>query len=462
MQPFEAFRFSALSVVMYGGACLLALGQVLTVLKAGKRLSDEEIAGRYRLSTMLAVVTCLFVLFILALSVLSEEIGFSSAMVIKADYRSDIRVVFIPAALGKLAYVHARAGVVLTAAGILGILCVGMVWLRHRRRETISPIPFLGITGVGLVAAAIGSMWAVREFMLGRVLSDINYACTGEVRSLFSLALQGAPSMSTGLYISFIVMLTVVTALILVVRKRNLSLIARGCLLPLGLMVLILGAISLFSTCGHARDAGERLQALVGGPYDDLASTKCKRGEILYRVKNIELPELDGGWPLELAPVVEMSGEGVVFEGKKVAFIGEKEEQAGVLPDLVESLLELKKNYKLLHPKRELPGKIIFQADVKTPGRVLSRVLSSCRAAGYGHAVLAFRKAEVFETSVYGALLRFEHVGVPLAPGRTDDPAALMPDETLQQWLLRSDASGDTKIVIARQREDAGSEDETR
>lgn len=58
----------------------------------------------------------------------------------------------------------------------------------------------------------------------------------------------------------------------------------------------------------------------------------------------------------------------------------------GPIPPLYEDLVVLRDNFKLLHPEpQQWPGKILIEADKNLAFGMLSKVMSTCTAAGYNN-----------------------------------------------------------------------------
>jgi len=446
---FEGFGFLIPALVLGPVVGLLTLAQVLLVRSRSSRPGDDDIAARYRKVTSLAIVTVLLSLGALLVCMLVEEIQFSFAVNLVLHQPDEV-MILTPALAEVYAY-HGWAGGAVALVGLVGIACVGLLWLRHRRRGPLAATGLWIVVGAGLAAAFIGGVWAIRQGLMSVALSKMTLADTSEKRILFSLAVEGLPSMGWGLWPAAAALLAAFSAAALRPGAEEAKRANGAWLLPIGLIVLVLGGAAVLATRGYARDADERLRALVGGPYVDYADTQCRGGDVLWGQAEILLPELPGGRPLEQAQVVTVGRNSVSLEGKQVN-ADRLDDEGGGLADLTEVLSMLKGQYQQIHGVRSFPGGLILQADVRAQGTLIASVLASARTVGYARPMLVFRKAIGFQSHVYGELMRAEESGLPIALADGDDPMALRPDETLGRWIerskLRARADADTVIRV--------------
>ena len=117
-----------------------------------------------------------------------------------------------------------------------------------------------------------------------------------------------------------------------------------------------------------------------------LLQTFSASGELLTVSKNIVLPEATNFKDLERAEVIGISKESVTLGGAPVADANELNRENTVdwkITQLHDQLVQLKNNYKLLHPSEEFPGTVIVQADKGVDFKVVKKVLYTCGVAGY-------------------------------------------------------------------------------
>ena len=110
-------------------------------------------------------------------------------------------------------------------------------------------------------------------------------------------------------------------------------------------------------------------------------------GEILFVQKNIVLPDAQNWTDLERAPIVGVSKDVVTLNGTQVATADDlmKDSATGdfKIPDLHDQLVQLKNNYKLLHPGEEFNGIAIIQSDKNVEFKMLKKIMYSVAVAGY-------------------------------------------------------------------------------
>ena len=112
-------------------------------------------------------------------------------------------------------------------------------------------------------------------------------------------------------------------------------------------------------------------------------------GEILFVQKNIVLPDAQNWTELERAPVIAVSTDVVSLEGKQVATMDELMRDSAdgdfKIPEMHDTLVTMKNNYKLLHPNQEFNGICIVQADKKVEFKALRKVMFTAQVAGYNN-----------------------------------------------------------------------------
>jgi len=118
-------------------------------------------------------------------------------------------------------------------------------------------------------------------------------------------------------------------------------------------------------------------------------------GEIFFIQKNLKLPEASHAKPLESAPLISVTAQGVTLEAQKV---GDNpihlEERDQNLPKLTAALNDIKSFEQQLHPGEEFKGNINIQADEKTPLIYIKRVMQTCILSGWNSINFAVRAAE--------------------------------------------------------------------
>src|SRR4051812_13043001 len=119
-----------------------------------------------------------------------------------------------------------------------------------------------------------------------------------------------------------------------------------------------------------------------------LLQTFSASGELLTVSKNIVLPEATNFKDLERAEVIAVSKDSVTLAGEPVANAEELNRENTVdwkITELHDKLVQLKSNYKLLHPTENFPGLVIMQADKGVDFKVIKKVMYTCAVAGYSN-----------------------------------------------------------------------------
>src|SRR5277367_235650 len=123
-------------------------------------------------------------------------------------------------------------------------------------------------------------------------------------------------------------------------------------------------------------------------------------GEIFFIQKNLKLPEASHAKPLESAPLISVTAQGVTLEAQKV---GDNpihlEERDQNLPKLTAALNDIKTFEQQLHPGEPFKGNVNIQADEKTPLVYIKRVMQTCILSGWNSINLAVRAAESIRSS---------------------------------------------------------------
>lgn len=107
-------------------------------------------------------------------------------------------------------------------------------------------------------------------------------------------------------------------------------------------------------------------------------------GEIFFIQKNLKLPEASHAHPLESAPLITVTAQGVTLEAEKV---GENpkilEEKDQALPRLAQALRGLRALEEKTHPDKKFKGQINIQADESTSLIYIKRVMQTCVLEGW-------------------------------------------------------------------------------
>lgn len=118
-------------------------------------------------------------------------------------------------------------------------------------------------------------------------------------------------------------------------------------------------------------------------------------GEIFFIQKNLKLPEASHARPLESAPLITVTQQGIIFEAEKVGENPEKiEESDQNLPRLAGALRQMKIIEETIHPGKPFKGNINIQADEKTPLVYIKRVMQTCITEGWTGINFAVRESE--------------------------------------------------------------------
>ena len=110
--------------------------------------------------------------------------------------------------------------------------------------------------------------------------------------------------------------------------------------------------------------------------------------------QNMKLPSGANTNELEQAPVLSISTNAVMLNGKKMSDYETLKDSPTVEPieALVQNLELLKKNWPMLHPGEDFPGTLILQADEKVDFRVIKKVMFSSAQSGFANVNFAVNK----------------------------------------------------------------------
>ena len=116
-------------------------------------------------------------------------------------------------------------------------------------------------------------------------------------------------------------------------------------------------------------------------------------GEIFFIQKNLKLPEASHGRPIDTAPLVTVSSQGVTLEAEKVGDNPVRlEESDQALPKLTAALEQIRIMIQTMHPDEPFKGNINIQADENTPLVYIKRVMQTCILAGWNEINFAVRE----------------------------------------------------------------------
>ena len=126
-------------------------------------------------------------------------------------------------------------------------------------------------------------------------------------------------------------------------------------------------------------------------------------GEVVMMSKEISLPEAAHVKEIDFAPVIQVSADAVIVNGKEVGKVEEltRDEYLNI-PALEEELRIMKKQWEDLHALAQ-DANATFKGDVNIQGhkevqfRIMKRVMYSCASAGYSNinfAVLSVSKTD--------------------------------------------------------------------
>jgi biopolymer transport protein ExbD len=126
-------------------------------------------------------------------------------------------------------------------------------------------------------------------------------------------------------------------------------------------------------------------------------------GEIFFIQKNVKLPEASHVKPLESAPLISVTAQGVSFEAERVGdnpvHLVESDQN---LPKLSAALNQMKALELQIHPNEPFKGLVNIQADEKTPLVYIKRVMQTCILAGWNSINFAVRTTETVRQSAEG------------------------------------------------------------
>jgi len=118
-------------------------------------------------------------------------------------------------------------------------------------------------------------------------------------------------------------------------------------------------------------------------------------GEIFFIQKNIVLPVASHARPLESAPLISITTQGVTMEAQNVGdnplSVTESDQN---LPKLAAALRQIRIMEETIHPGEPFKGNVNIQADEKIPLVYVKRVMQTCITEGWNGINFAVRGAE--------------------------------------------------------------------
>lgn len=107
-------------------------------------------------------------------------------------------------------------------------------------------------------------------------------------------------------------------------------------------------------------------------------------GELGTLDKDVKIPEAKKFTQMDQMPVISVSNQWIMFEGRKVkATPSVLEAGPGMIEDLGTELESMKNNYKRMGMENRLSGGVIIQADQKVPFSIIKKVLLTCATKGF-------------------------------------------------------------------------------
>lgn len=129
-------------------------------------------------------------------------------------------------------------------------------------------------------------------------------------------------------------------------------------------------------------------------------------GEILYMAKGMQLPEAEKVEEMDIGPVVTITDDQILLQGKPVAetkpLLEEGNQEIPVLKEGLEKLIQThqKLSRKELKPGEPFDGKLFIQADRRQDFRVIKKVIYNANAAGWFHLNFAVNNAAQVDFTV--------------------------------------------------------------
>jgi hypothetical protein len=437
MDSYAGVGFQQAASALWAGAGAGVLAQVVLTASVFCAGDAARVRSRFSWLAILAVLTPLFGLVLLAIALLFEDIAFAHSI---WHLGQEGEAFLLSSWVAEHLDQRALAGLVLAASGIAGVACV---WLAFWRRGGRSGIPVtvpLAVLAVVIVMVGLGAAFAVRELSLAGCLGDMSYADVASKRSLLAAGVGAAPGLVAGLAVSS--MLGLVVLIAVARRARHTRAPGSGWLAVAGLAVLLLGCAAIGATRSHAEDLDRRLWALLGSPYANFDQThrwyRC--AEPLLDEAALELPRLDFGGCLDRQAYIPIAidRQNASLDGEVFASAADLCDPGHDLDQLSDLLSKSKRDYAQLHQRSSHQIRVAVLADVGTRGLALARVLQACADAGFRRARLVFLSHVALPSAVYERLRRETLAGVDLLPTDRDDPAAIGWSETLGEWLQRT------------------------
>lgn len=107
--------------------------------------------------------------------------------------------------------------------------------------------------------------------------------------------------------------------------------------------------------------------------------------DLVAQSATFRIPDALNGDVIKQAPVVMIDRGSVTVEGLRVADTASLTAEPGLQPiePLIAALQTIAHNWSVLHPRDELPSRIVVQADLSVDFRVLRKVTFSAARAGF-------------------------------------------------------------------------------
>lgn len=116
--------------------------------------------------------------------------------------------------------------------------------------------------------------------------------------------------------------------------------------------------------------------------------------QVITQVDGMKMPQATNVVNLETAPIITISRDLVLLEGKQMANVSDLKANAAVerIEQLVQTLEAQKRNWSIMHAGDVFPGTVILQSDQETDFRVIKKVMFSAAQAGYANVSFAVDK----------------------------------------------------------------------
>lgn len=109
-------------------------------------------------------------------------------------------------------------------------------------------------------------------------------------------------------------------------------------------------------------------------------------GELLAQKPSIKMPNAENVVTLDIAPIVAVDARVITLDGRRVGDTQTLKQNADAserIPQLVQDMGQLKRNWSILHPNQPFDGTFILQSDEGIDFRVIKKIIGSAAEAGY-------------------------------------------------------------------------------